>query len=114
MTVLRAAPAAPTARRAAAGVKADRRSPEGLGLDTGEDQRTLTPARSAITPGPADPASAAADNKIDLHRITHIMPLSGWTPVRYPSAPLLGMEEGQTLADCDQPEYQLSTPTMRS
>ncbi len=77
MTVPRAAPAASTARCAAAGVKADRRSPEGLGLDTGEDRRTLTPARSAITPGPADPASAAADNKIDLHRITHIMPLGG-------------------------------------
>ena len=36
------APAASSTRRTAAGVKADRRSPAGLGLDAGEDRRTLT------------------------------------------------------------------------
>ena len=36
------APAASSTRRSAAGVKADRRSPVGLGLDAGEDRRTLT------------------------------------------------------------------------
>lgn len=43
------APAASSTRRTAAGVKADRRSPEGLGLDAGEDRRTLTMA-GATTP----------------------------------------------------------------
>jgi hypothetical protein len=43
------APAASSTRRTAAGVKADRRSPAGLGLDTGEDRRTLTMA-GATTP----------------------------------------------------------------
>src|SRR6266545_1923280 len=38
------APAAPHRRRTAADVKADRRSPAGPGLDTGEDRRTLTKA----------------------------------------------------------------------
>ena len=38
------APAAPHRRRTAAEVKADRRSPTGPGLDTGEDRRTLTTA----------------------------------------------------------------------
>jgi hypothetical protein len=36
------APAASSTRRTAAGVKADRRSPAGLGIDTGEDRRNLT------------------------------------------------------------------------
>ena len=36
------APAASSTRRTAAGVKADRRSPAGHGLETGEDRRTLT------------------------------------------------------------------------
>jgi hypothetical protein len=36
------APAASSTRRTAAGVKADRRSPAGLGLDASEDRRTLT------------------------------------------------------------------------
>src|SRR6185503_19116623 len=35
-------PAASSTRRTAAGVKAGRRSPAGLGLDAGEDRRTLT------------------------------------------------------------------------
>ena len=52
------APAASSTRRTAAGVKADRRSPAGLGLDAGEDRRTLTMA-GATTP------------------ITCIMPMSG-------------------------------------
>jgi hypothetical protein len=43
------APAASSTRRTAAGVKADRRSPEGLGLDAGEDRRTLQLA-GATTP----------------------------------------------------------------
>ena len=44
LTVSPAAPAASDTRCTAADVKADRRSPEGLGLDTGEDRRTLTKA----------------------------------------------------------------------
>jgi hypothetical protein len=43
------APAASNPRRTAAGVKADRRSPAGPGLDTGEDQRTLTKAGTTRT-----------------------------------------------------------------
>ena len=43
------APAASSTRRTAAGVKADRRSPAGLGLDTGEDRRTLATAGTANT-----------------------------------------------------------------
>jgi len=42
-------PAASSTRRTAAGVKADRRSPAGLGLDTGEDRRTLATAGTANT-----------------------------------------------------------------
>jgi len=55
------APAAPKTRRTAAGVKADRRSPTGPGLDTGEDRRTLTTAGTSRSPTP----------------ITCIMPRSG-------------------------------------
>ena len=36
------APAASSTRRTAAGVTAERRPPAGLGLDAGEDRRTLT------------------------------------------------------------------------
>ena len=43
------APAASSTRRTAAGVKADRRSPAGLGLDPGEDRRTLAMAGTAKT-----------------------------------------------------------------
>ena len=43
------APAASSTRRTAAGVKTDRRSPEGLGLDPGEDLRTLATAGTANT-----------------------------------------------------------------
>jgi hypothetical protein len=43
------APAASSTRRTTAGVKADRRSPAGLGLDTGEDRRTLATAGTANT-----------------------------------------------------------------
>ena len=43
------APAASSTRRTAAGVKADRRSPAGLGLDAGEDRRTLATAGTAKT-----------------------------------------------------------------
>jgi hypothetical protein len=57
------APAASSTRRTAAGVKADRRSPAGLGLDTGEDRRTLTTA-------------GAANTQITSIRITCIMPMS--------------------------------------
>lgn len=44
LTVPPATPAALNTRRTAAGVKADRRSPSGPGLDTGEDRRILTTA----------------------------------------------------------------------
>jgi hypothetical protein len=54
------APASLQPRRTAADVKADRTSPEGRGLDTGEDRRTLT------TAGPT-PKTAA---------VTCIMPMS--------------------------------------
>ena len=43
-TISPTAPAVSNPRRTAAGVKADRRSPAGPGLDTGEDRRTLTKA----------------------------------------------------------------------
>jgi hypothetical protein len=48
-TVSPTAPAASNTRRTAAGVKADRRSPAGPGLDTGEDRRTLTTAGTTPT-----------------------------------------------------------------
>jgi hypothetical protein len=51
-TVSPTAPAASNTRCIAAGVKADRRSPEGPGLDTGEDQRTLTKAGTTPTGDP--------------------------------------------------------------
>lgn len=59
------APAASSTRRTAAGVKADRRSPAGLGLDTGEDRRTLT-LTGATT------------------QITCIMPMCEWLNRRLP------------------------------
>jgi hypothetical protein len=43
------APAASNTRRTTADVKADRRSPEGPGLDTGEDRRTLAKAGTTRT-----------------------------------------------------------------
>lgn len=46
-TVSPGAPAASNTRRTAAGVKADRRSPAGPGLDTGEDRRILARAGTA-------------------------------------------------------------------
>ena len=49
LTVSPAAPAASDTRCTAADVKAERRSPEGLGLDTGEDQRTLPKAGTTAT-----------------------------------------------------------------
>ena len=49
-TVSSGPPAASHTRRTAAGVKADRRSPEGPGLDTGEDRRTLKQAGTNQTP----------------------------------------------------------------
>ena len=55
------APAASSTRRTAARVKADRRSPEGLGLDPGEDRRTLATAGTANT-------------QVTFVRITCIMP----------------------------------------
>jgi len=59
------APAAPSTRRTAAGVRADRRSPAGLGLDPGEDRRTLATAGTANT------------QKVPFTQITCIMPMSG-------------------------------------
>src|SRR3954447_26197110 len=44
LTVSPATPAALNTRHTAAGVKDDRRSPSGPGLDTGEDRRILTTA----------------------------------------------------------------------
>ena len=58
------APAAPSTRRTAAGVKADRRSPAGPGLDPGEDRRTLATAGTVNT-------------QVTFTRITCIMPMSG-------------------------------------
>jgi hypothetical protein len=58
------APAASPTRRTAAGVKADRRSPAGLGLDAGEDRRTLATAGTANT-------------QVTFTRITCIMPMKG-------------------------------------
>ena len=59
------APAAPSTRRTAAGVRADRRSPAGLGLDPGEDRRTLATAGTANT------------QKVPFTQITCIMPRCG-------------------------------------
>ena len=56
-------PAASSTRRTAAGVKADRRSPAGLGLDTGEDRRTLATA-------------GAANTQVTFIPITCIMPMT--------------------------------------
>lgn len=61
MTVLRPAPAALSKRRPAAGVKAEQAHPKGPGLDAGEDRRTLDRREQA---------------KINLTRITRIMPMS--------------------------------------
>jgi hypothetical protein len=54
-------PAASSTRRTAAGVKADRRSPAGLGLDASEDRRTLATAGTPNT-------------QVTFTRITCIMP----------------------------------------
>jgi hypothetical protein len=56
------APAASITRRTAVGVKADRRSPPGLGLYAGEDRRTLETAGTANT-------------QVTITRITCIMPM---------------------------------------
>jgi hypothetical protein len=63
-----ASPIAATPRRPAADVKAGRRPPAGLGLDTGENRRILS--------GYEHP-----ENRNTLTTITHIMPMSGrrWT-----------------------------------
>lgn len=58
-TVSPTAPAASDTRCTAADVKADRRSPEGPGLDTGEDQRTLTMAGTTPTVDPDHVHNAA-------------------------------------------------------
>jgi hypothetical protein len=58
-TVSPTAPAASHTRRTAADVKADRRSPEGPGLDTGEDRRTLTKAGTTLTSDPDHVHNAA-------------------------------------------------------
>jgi hypothetical protein len=58
------APATSYMRRTAAGVTADRRSPAGLGLDPGEDRRTLATAGTAKTQNTST-------------KITCIMPMSG-------------------------------------
>ena len=63
------APATSYMRRTAAGVKADRRSPAGLGLDPGEDRRTLATAGTANT-------------HITCTRITCIMQRWVWVLVR--------------------------------
>jgi len=57
------APAASSTRRTAAGVKADRRSPAGLGLDADEDRRTLATAGTGNT-------------QVTFTQITCIMPRS--------------------------------------
>jgi hypothetical protein len=58
-TVSPTAPAASNPRCTAAGVKADRRSPAGPGLDTGEDRRTLTKAGTTPTANPDHRHNAA-------------------------------------------------------
>ena len=59
-----ASPIAATPRRPAADVKAGRRPPEGLGLDTGENRRILS-------------GCGNGENRNTLTTITHIMPMSG-------------------------------------
>jgi hypothetical protein len=58
-----ASPIAATPRRPAADVKAGRRPPEGLGLDTGENRRILS-------------GCGHGENRNILTTITHIMPMS--------------------------------------
>jgi hypothetical protein len=62
-TVSPTAPAAFITRCTAADVKADQRSPEGPGLDTGEDQRTLTKAGTTPTTD-TDHRHNAADRRV--------------------------------------------------
>jgi hypothetical protein len=69
LTVPPGVPAAFTTRRTAAGVTADRRSPEGLGLDTGEDRRILTTA--GTTPRPT------ADHRHNA-AVRAVMPRCWW------------------------------------
>ena len=71
-------PAASSTRRTAAGVKADRRSPAGLGLDTGEDRRTLATA-------------GAANTQVTFIPITCIMPNCGRLPVYSPAQEAAGL-----------------------
>ena len=72
-----AAAAASNPRCTAADVKADRRSPAGPGLDTGEDQRTLTKAEATPAASPdhrhnaAMRASALAEF-MDVQRVARI------------------------------------------
>jgi|tagenome__1003787_1003787.scaffolds.fasta_scaffold18486140_2 hypothetical protein len=65
LTVPPATPAALNTRRTAAGVKADRRSPSGPGLDTGEDRRILTTA--GTTPKTTPDHRHNADERMQLH-----------------------------------------------
>src|ERR1035437_7117924 len=70
------APAASSTRRTAAGVKTDRGPPEGLGLDPGEDRRTLATA-------------GAANTQVTFIPITCIMSMSGHPLIPY--MPVIGL-----------------------
>src|SRR5439155_15028440 len=77
-----ASPIAATPRRPAADVKAGRRPPAGLGLDTGENRRILAGCEHA-------------ENRNTLTTITHIMPMSGR---RLPVATGIGGPTSSTAA----------------
>ena len=66
-----AAAAASNPRCTAADVKADRRSPAGPGLDTGEDQRTLTKAEA--TPAASPDHRHNAEIRLTLSGVMHVI-----------------------------------------
>ena len=89
------APAASSTRRTAAGVKADRRSPAGLGLDPGEDRRTLATAGTANT-------------HITCTRITCIMPR--WARLCRCADTLSGEDDGAVARPTDNEIEDDSNP----
>ena len=67
------APAASSARRTAGGVRADRRSPARLGLDGGEDRRTLTLAGATTQITCIMPSCVCRTWRLDQQRVGRAM-----------------------------------------
>ena len=68
-----AAAAASNPRCTAADVKADRRSPAGPGLETGEDQRTLTKAEATPAASPDHRHNAAIRTVVSMTMLFRIL-----------------------------------------